>query len=404
MTTRTDVTIDFEVSPRLIQVAAPSAEITIQDLVDTVRVIEDQLLNLDNDHIVDAAGKEQLGGGVQVGITATLRNAQISFEARGGPTWEQMVVSGGNVVSVDTDLVTPISPIDNTAFTQVVITASSSATLQEASELRFSSYQNHVWIDVLSATSGTTYPAGTRADPVNNLDDAILIATEVGLDRFGVIGDLTIVDQDVSKMSFIGQNALLTTINIMTAATVTNVEINEATITGVLDGGIVIRACVLGTTSVIDGFIFQTAFSDGVTVTLGATSIANFLDCFSGTPGLGTPIIDMNGSGSSLAMRGYSGGIEVINKTGPESVTIDLNSGQVILANTVTQGVIAIRGVGALTDGSTGTTIVNTDGLLNQPLIAGAVWDEPTGTPVVGSYGEWVRKKLLTTVKFLGLK
>jgi hypothetical protein len=129
MAIRTDFTIDWDVSPRVILIDAPSTEVSMQDLLDTLRTEECKASNMDNPPIVSAAGKEELGGGVQVGLTVTLLNAVLGFEARGGPTWVQCNASGGNLVSVDVNG-TPIPPIYPTMYTQVVITASSSATLQ----------------------------------------------------------------------------------------------------------------------------------------------------------------------------------------------------------------------------------------------------------------------------------
>mgnify|MGYP000600332374 FL=1 len=101
MTIRTDVTVDWELSPRLIRVAAPSTGITIQDLVDTCRYHEELLHNLDSAHLIDAAGKEFLGGTTYVGITATLQNARLTFEARKTP-----LVSGSTATADDADGIT----------------------------------------------------------------------------------------------------------------------------------------------------------------------------------------------------------------------------------------------------------------------------------------------------------
>ena len=82
MAQRSDITVRWDLSPRLITIAAPSTEITIQDLHDTLRELEAQQQNLIYPSIIETAGKESLGGGVSVGLTATLQNACISFEAR----------------------------------------------------------------------------------------------------------------------------------------------------------------------------------------------------------------------------------------------------------------------------------------------------------------------------------
>ena len=82
MAERGDITVNFDLDPRLVSVAAPSVEVTIQDLHDTLRAIEDDLTSTLFEDLISSAGKESLGGGVEVGITSTLQNAQLSFAAR----------------------------------------------------------------------------------------------------------------------------------------------------------------------------------------------------------------------------------------------------------------------------------------------------------------------------------
>jgi hypothetical protein len=128
MAIRYDVSIDWVSSPRLLTVAAPSVEISIQEIVDTCRYLEDTTPGENYEYLIDAAGKEPLGGIVSVGITATLNNAQIAFEARLGPDWVLCTIGGGNLVAADEngDELDPRKP---TAFISVDRAASSSATL-----------------------------------------------------------------------------------------------------------------------------------------------------------------------------------------------------------------------------------------------------------------------------------
>ena len=75
------LTVDAERSPRLIFIDSATDEITVQELVDQLRDWEDDPSGgMVYPFIIAAAGKEDLGGGVTVGITATLQNAQIAFE------------------------------------------------------------------------------------------------------------------------------------------------------------------------------------------------------------------------------------------------------------------------------------------------------------------------------------
>ena len=83
MTIRTDVTVDWEKSPRLIEVAAPSTSLNAQDASDTLRSLEHKpnpgFDVFSHDYIVEADGKNPLPGGDEVGITLTYQDGQIAF-------------------------------------------------------------------------------------------------------------------------------------------------------------------------------------------------------------------------------------------------------------------------------------------------------------------------------------
>ena len=100
MTIRTDLLFDWISSPRVITVLDPSTSITIQDLVDTVRYNEDQIFNMQYPKLINASGKDDLGAGVFVGLTATLLNAVLSFEDRAGPSFIQCIINGGNCAHI----------------------------------------------------------------------------------------------------------------------------------------------------------------------------------------------------------------------------------------------------------------------------------------------------------------
>ena len=94
MTVRNDLTIDFSLSPRIVTIAAPSVEITIQDLHDTLRTIEAKPQNMSFLKLISSAGKENLGGGTSVAITTALQNLKLAFAARPGPSFVQCKVLG----------------------------------------------------------------------------------------------------------------------------------------------------------------------------------------------------------------------------------------------------------------------------------------------------------------------
>lgn len=466
MAERSDIVVDWPLSPRIITVQAPSTEITQQDLLDTLRKLESQLTALDDDPLTDAAGKENLGGGVLVGISQTLQNAQLAFEARTTPTEEgtatsvgtiiltdtaaqfvtvgvqrgalivnftdkavaevlsvenqthlthrpltggsgndwgigdayriynivQCDVTGGNLVALD-EAGDPMSPIFPAAFTQVVKTSSSSATLQELGAIQYSSYNGGVTVDTSSPYSGIVFPVGTPQQPVNNMTDAMLIAVARGLTTIFVVGDLTLdAGGDYSEMVFIGESIGKTAIDISPAAQVENCEFYEATIAGTLDGNAKVKNCQILDLNYINGVVELCMLGPGEIV-LGGADEANFLDCWSGGANVvGRPVINCGGSGQSLSMRNYSGGVIIRNKTGAaDRIVIDMASGEVVLESTVTAGLVTVRGVGVIDDQSVGAT-VDSANLLNKATISKAVLDEPLpGHLIPGTVGEVMR-------------
>lgn len=119
--------IVFDTNLKVITVESPATTVTIQDLYNEIRLFEEKMPFLSVGKIANGSGKQALGGGVTVGITLELIDDwRLSFEARPGPSTILCTVSGGNLVATNSFSNNPIKP---TAFTQVVIAQSSSATV-----------------------------------------------------------------------------------------------------------------------------------------------------------------------------------------------------------------------------------------------------------------------------------
>jgi hypothetical protein len=87
-------------SPRIIIVLAPDTEITLQNLVNQVMEWEEKPWNMTYPRLIKPSGKQDLGGGVSVGITAELQNAKLAFEAR------TTSVASGTVTTADSNGIT----------------------------------------------------------------------------------------------------------------------------------------------------------------------------------------------------------------------------------------------------------------------------------------------------------
>jgi len=164
MAVRTDLTVDWEVSPRIITVASPSTSITIQELHDAVTTIEQSVGGIDFLKLIESTGKDDLGDGVTTGITAVLQDAKIAFEARGGPSFVSCRISGGNLGAVDSNG-DSIDPIQTTAYVQVTLA-------QSTAPIELPGLADAVWDE--SSSEHTTL--GTLSKDLQDAKDAAELA------------------------------------------------------------------------------------------------------------------------------------------------------------------------------------------------------------------------------------
>ena len=227
-------------------------------------------------------------------------------------------------------------------------------------QLAYGSFNGGVWIDETSSLSGTGLtqkgePIANAANPVNNVIHAVAVCKEVGLPRtIYFIGNYTLESgDDVSGFQLIGQNPARTAIITNDLSDTLNAAIMQASVSGFLDGNTIIRNCNINDITYFSGEIHESQINSKIT--LGNNAQANIINCSSGVAGQATPEIDFGGSGQSLVLSGYRQGIKFTNKTGPESVSVSLDGGQVrIDLTTVTNGHIVVRGVGRVVDDATG--------------------------------------------------
>jgi len=473
------ITVYPEESPRYIFISSTENAITQQELLNLCREWEQQQENLSYPKLINSAGKEELGGGVTVGITNALQNAKIAFnpvttsvssgaatsinsgteltdtlatfitdgiepgaiiinftdlsvatvltidsqnqithqqlDDGSDNTWEigdvykiwnitQCDTTGGNITALDVTE-TAMPPILPTAFNQVVKTSSSSATLQELSAIQYSSFNGGVMIDIINGSPGTGFPKGTIEEPSSNILDALLIAATRGFNKLYVIGDITFgTGVNIDNFTIVGESIVKSTITINPEAMVSDTEFRDARITGTLDGDNTLNNCAIHELIYVNGIIYNCLLMDHE-ITLGGSGIVTFLNCWSGSNvGTGRPTINMGGSGRDLAMREWSGGLMITNLTGDNDAIIDMVSGHVTVDSTVSAGTVRVRGVGKVDDNSTGTAVV-IDYTLSPECIAEEVWNKPTSELTQpDTIGVHILQKILTTIKFLGLK
>lgn len=410
----------------------------MQDVVDTVRKLEDAFKGMSFSKLLNASGKEDLGGGVEVGITVALQDAKIAFEARTTPaqtgtvstnpgtpvtgqdvftdssatfitngvargslvinftdnsiadvvsvdsetqittktlvngignTYDvndvyhvfniiQVSATGGNLTAVDSNQVS-IPAILPTAFTQVVLTASSSATTQNQEALEAAAFQGGVAYNPNSSNTGTAFPNGTREFPVNNIMDVHQIAIARGLRDIFVLADadLSAVTMDMSadRHLWIGDNRNITlTLSSGGAFNTANNGFENLTIAGHTGGNNSFFHCDINDGTALSGHVNNCAFK-GETTLIGDTEIE---DSVSGVTGAGHP--DFVVGSFTLQVSNWHRGFGVHSMTGGTH-TIEVYGGRLHLDTACTGGTIYLRGAYSVApdDQSTGTVLID---------------------------------------------
>lgn len=246
---------------------------------------------------------------------------------------------------------------------QVSLAVQNSAGLINSPDIQYSSFDGKVSILPGSPYAGSTFPTGTPRRPVNNLTDALAIAAERGFTTLRVLDDMTLSSGNFQGLRIEAVNREVR-VTVGSAAQVAGCQFHDLTLTGTLDGDADLRNCIVETLSVVEGIIQDSALRGTLTLGSGSTSIIN---CWDDISGVGTPTIDFNGSGASLIVREYRGGLVLQNKSGSEEVSLNLDGGRVTCAADFDgSGSVIVHGVGTIT--SSGTAPIDDSRLLNPPI------------------------------------
>jgi len=286
---------------------------------------------------------------------------------------DQKSAAGGNLVSIDAlgDTQDPVLP---TAGNQVVRTSSSSATALEQLDVQHSSFDGAVLVDPNNDTglakSGTLHPAGTGRQPVDNFPDALAIASARGLKELRLLGTgLVMASGDFRGLRIRGQFTVATELSVGASSLVDGCEFLSMTLSGTMDGSVLIKSCLLDAVDGLAGFVENSGLR-GV-LTMSGTDELHLVRCHDAIAGVGAPAIDCGGVGNAIIIRDYQGAIAVRNKSGSEEVSIDLMPGRLILESTVSGGDFIVKGVGPPVDNqSVGSVTVDEDGLVPGPVSA----------------------------------
>lgn len=273
---------------------------------------------------------------------------------------------------------------DRINVNQVSIRSANSAGLQDLTSLQAASFgDGAVALDQVNGIAGTTFPIGTKGKPSNNWQDARVIAEARNLNTIIIIGTATCgAGDDISNMVIVGTNPMLSILSVDTDAITDDVYMRELYFTGVLDGGTILRDCVLGDIQYFNGYIENCALTSS-TIYVNGTGV--FLNCAAGATCLSNPVIDLTNA-AGIAIRHFDGSLELVNKTTDGQCEVGIN-GMLYIDSSITAGSFEIYGDGWVENNGTGTSFVDDKTSGTPEEIAEAVWVATTRTLTEGGSG-----------------
>ena len=134
---------------------------------------QDSVEGITNPEIFTHNTEVELGGITFARVIRIINGYTITFE--NGTYAVNLIGANSNVADV-------------TNVNNVSVRPYNSAGLISSPDIEYSSFNERVTIDVIRGTSGTLYPKGTMREPVNNLNDAKIIASYRGFETLFIIG------------------------------------------------------------------------------------------------------------------------------------------------------------------------------------------------------------------------
>lgn len=227
------------------------------------------------------------------------------------------------------------------------------------SRLDLAQLLNAVYIDPLLGVDSSAEGVGVPTNPTNNAANALVIAQRENLRTYEFT---SFIQLDVDHILWFIRGRGEARCVISAGVDVSGTEFDRADVTGDITVPVTVPIVIdEGKISGLTGFVGNVGRSliSGL-ITL-ATGDSTFSLCGDGAAGpAAATIIDMVGTGRTLSMNAYSGGIEIRNLVDGSEAVINMIAGRVVIDSTCVGGNISIRGVGRITDNSAGTVVDDT--------------------------------------------
>ncbi len=296
-----------------------------------------------------------------------------------------------------------VQVIPNNSAGLVVVNTGSGLSPEQDSNLNLIKFQDQkVYINTESLEVGD----GSAREPFNTIADALDFAEASGIHQIILLADATL-DRNFKgfRVSAIGLSSLDLGGQNVTNTIFKDVRLKGMSTTGAPTFSFSVNNCSLddGLSGLAGGFV-SSVITGNIT---GAPGLFSFFSQMSTSGLFNTPAISMPaGAAHDSVVEDITGCLTLKNFTRADhTMDICLNGCCLTIDSTCTLGSIVVTGTGHIVDDSAGVTIDSIN-LLTMPNIVKRTWEALVNdyAGVSGSFAEFIKKKLLTVSKFLGLK
>lgn len=238
------------------------------------------------------------------------------------------------------------------------------------------SYGGVVYVDSANGVSGTQYPKGTVANPINNIPDAKTVADRYGIKSYKIRG-MTVLSLPHEHWTIEGIGSVLSDVVVMTGQSTAGTKVTKCSVTGEANGvGQQYETCFMSEVTGADCLLLDCALSGKLQVAArsGAQILAQRLTAVVNSE------IDVNGDGH-LVQATLEGGDFLLTNAGAGSVFQSRisNMGRVTIADSNEVGsVFSVEGTGTVTNNSLAATVLDTTFIPpTAQAVAAAVVENP---------------------------
>lgn len=360
---------------------------------------------LDNNTIYEQAfryvGGDPLPGSKALGITYFLLNG-----------WKIRPYSGDHTLTVDGNLYSedgssPYTKALGSVSVMIINSVSTlvDATVQQLPEIEYNTFNNKVTIDIDNGTPGTEYPHGTPIHPVNNVQDALTILASRGFNTLQLQSNVTFTSgTNLDNLLIQSENWMEVVLE--DGVSLENTEFTKVSLYGVMGGfWNVLNDCWVYNITNFCGWLRSGSFVyiELAPYTIDSAGQSFFDSVLPMYPNEPSTLV-MN-TDTAISFTDSTDIIKIDNMTSGSVINIGLSRGTVIVDSSCVGGNISVMGIGQVVNNS--ALEVNDSKLINVQLVSETTWSQDisaTQFSTNGSIGSYIKNKVLSVSKFLGLK